>query len=208
MFTYLLILFAAIPFYLLGAFPTGRIVSRLYGVKIENQGSGNVGATNVARVVGKRAGIITLLADILKGFLATLLAYFLIGGSAFYSFAGFAAVAGHCFSIPGRMKGGKGVATALGVLIGLDGFLALSAVLIFLVIVAASRIVSIASVGATASAPLIGIFLGLPNSHILAVALMALLIIYRHKENLVRLSRGEEKTFSFKKTGQGADARP
>src|SRR5689334_1360058 len=107
---YILYLFALIPFYALGTFPTGRILARLKGVDITQTGSGNVGATNVSRVLGPRSGIITLAIDVAKGILAVMLASAFSGDNSVYTAAaGVAVVLGHCFSIPGVWRGGKGV---------------------------------------------------------------------------------------------------
>lgn len=105
---YLLHAFALVPFYLLGAIPSGKIIALSKGVEIEKHGSGNVGATNLARVVGKKAGLYTLLADIGKGVLAVFVAHMLTENQDFSALAGLSSVLGHCFSVPKVLRGGKG----------------------------------------------------------------------------------------------------
>lgn len=198
---YFLYLFALIPFYLLGTLPTGRLIARQQGINLETEGSGNVGATNVARVIGKKAGILTLLVDIGKGFLAFLIAHQL-GDMKFASLAGVAVVAGHCFSIPGKWRGGKGVATALGVFLYLSPWGALLGLAVFGVVFKVSRIVSLASVSAAIVIPIFSfIYQGLHTSHnnpsSFAIATIALLVVFRHKENLIRLTEGREAKFNL-----------
>ena len=108
-----LIALSLIPFYLLGAFPTGYLIARMNGVDVTAVGSGNVGATNVSRVVGKKAGIVTLLVDVFKGAFGVAVASGLSTSTLFVALCAVAVVAGHCFSVPPYLKGGKGVATAL-----------------------------------------------------------------------------------------------
>lgn len=190
--TWILTLFALLPFYLLGAFPSGRLIALSRGVRIDEVGSGNVGATNVARTLGKRAGVYTLALDLGKGALAAALAGLLFGGSFYTGLAAVAAVAGHCFSIPGKLKGGKGVATAFGALIVINAGAALFSLGVFVAVAAASRIVSVASITAAGLAPLYLLILGAPEPHFYAWAAIAALVILRHRENLKRLIEGRE----------------
>lgn len=190
---YLLATLALIPFYLLGAFPTGILIARFKGIKLTELGSGNVGATNVARTIGKSAGLVTLIIDILKGYLAVMFANLVTGSFIFAAWAAFAAVAGHCFSIPKKLKGGKGVATALGVFLYLSPIAAIVALIVFLIIFRTTKIVSLASVTAALVVPIV-MFLALPIDTILIpITLISLMIVYRHKENLIRLSQGQEQ---------------
>lgn len=188
---------ACIPFYLIGALPTGYLVARFHGVDIASSGSGNVGATNVARVIGKKAGLITLGIDVLKGLLSVSLASFVFGNPELTSLAAVATVGGHCFSIPGRSKGGKGVATGMGVLLVLSPVSAICAVAVFSLIFGLSKIVSLSSISAALCAPLFASLTGIEGSSLYSIGFVALLICYRHKENLRRLSEGNEKKFSF-----------
>ena len=190
------ILISYLPLYLLGAFPTGYLLAKLRGVDITAHGSGNVGASNVARVLGKKAGLITLLVDVLKGLLGVTLVEFMAPASWYVGGAAVAVVAGHCFSVPPFLRGGKGVATALGAIVGLSPLAALVAVGVFSAVFAASRIVSLASISAALAAPLIGFVVLEASGLQIALTIIALIVTYRHRENLKRLSEGREPKFS------------
>ncbi|RMG40730.1 MAG: glycerol-3-phosphate 1-O-acyltransferase [Candidatus Dadabacteria bacterium] len=192
-----LILFSLLPFYLIGAFPSGYLIARLSGIDISSVGSGNVGATNVARTLGKRAGLYTLVIDVLKGVLAVLIASSLSDQSYYHALVTVAVVSGHCFSIPGKLKGGKGVATTLGALIFFFPTVIPVALAVFITVFVFSRIVSVASVAAALSLPVVALFLSTSDSVFWALVYMALLITYRHRDNLKRLVEGREKRFSF-----------
>lgn len=184
-----------LPFYLLGAFPTGYLISKAHGIEIATSGSGNVGATNVARVIGKRAGILTLLIDVIKGALGVVLAQTLVGEEWFVAGASFAVVLGHCFSLPPLLKGGKGVATALGVITLLYPSSAPVALITFALVFGVWRIVSLASILATLIVPAWALVTNASNSQSLALALMAALIVMRHEQNIRRLIEGREARF-------------
>jgi glycerol-3-phosphate acyltransferase PlsY len=192
-------LVALLPLYLLGAFPTGYLIARLYGIDITSQGSGNVGATNVSRVIGKKAGILTLIGDVCKGALAVALGYLISPFGWFPAGAAVAVVCGHCFSIPRYLKGGKGVATALGAIIVLFPLSSVVAVATFALVFSFSKIVSLASISAALTAPLVSLVTNQPDSTSVALACMALVIVYRHRENITRLIEGREPRFSSKR---------
>lgn len=188
--------------YLLGSVPVGRVVARVRGIDIEKTGSGNVGATNVARSVGAGAGLVTLAGDVLKGSLSAWLGYWYfqdLGGAAL---AGMTAVFGHCLSFPGFLKGGKGVATSLGAITVISPLLGACAVGAFAVVFFISRTVSIASLGAALAVPVTAIIIGLSSRVCWPIVAIALLIVQRHQPNIVRLLKGEEPRFSLK--GKGA----
>lgn len=192
--------------YFLGSIPFGVILATLFGgTDVRKSGSGNIGATNVARVVGPLAGTLTLVFDIAKGAGAVLLAEKLSNGSArWMMIAGIAALVGHCFPVWLKFKGGKGVATAAGVFLALSPLACLAAVILFLLVVIFWRYVSLGSVSAAAAMPLLVYFLWAPHHRPpLAVTLgalaAALLIIYTHRGNLQRLLEGAEPKFSFSK---------
>jgi len=201
--TALLIPFAA---YLLGSIPFGLLLAKLFGGgDVRKAGSGNIGATNVARVVGPLAGILTLGFDTFKGTAAVWLAGRVTNQSAAWMMiAAFAVLLGHCFPVWMKFKGGKGVATALGVFLALSPLAAVSALLLFILFVAYWRFVSFGSVAAAAAMPLLIYFLWAPrhappmvvNVGTLAIAL---LVIYKHDDNLQRLVEGTEPQFSFGK---------
>lgn len=193
--TFVATLIALIPFYLIGTFPSGYLLAKLRGVDITKQGSGNVGATNVARSLGKKAGILTLVLDLTKGLLAIYLASLLADQGWFVAAAAVAVVCGHCFSIPPLLKGGKGVATGLGVLIALAPGAGVTSVVIFVVLFSATRFVSLSSIVATLSAPIYSLVTNQPEAKSLALMAIALVIVYRHRENIQRLIEGRETKF-------------
>jgi acyl phosphate:glycerol-3-phosphate acyltransferase len=185
--------------YLLGSLPVGRIVAKCRGVDIEKTGSGNVGATNVARSAGISAGLITLAGDIGKGMLGAGLGYWFFGDPAGAALTGTAAVFGHCLSIPRVLKGGKGVATSLGVITVLSPWLGTAAVAVFAATFLLSRTVSISSIAAALVMPFVTIGLKMPSTAFWAISAMALLIVQRHHSNISRLIHGDEPQFSFKR---------
>jgi glycerol-3-phosphate acyltransferase PlsY len=191
----LLIAFA----YLLGSVPTGYILGYLSGVDVRKAGSGNVGATNVARVAGKKLGVFTLIGDAAKGFLPVYLAQRLGFDATFVGLAALAAFLGHLYPIFLKFSGGKGVATALGALLALAPAATAVLLLVFLAVALASRIVSLASIAAAATAPVAAWLLGYPAEVTAVVTAMALLIIWRHEKNIHRLLAGAEPKFSAKK---------
>src|SRR5713226_1208528 len=198
----------AIPFaaYLLGSIPFGLLLAEVFGGEdVRKAGSGNIGATNVARVVGPLAGTLALVFDTAKGTAAVWLAGRVTDASATWMMlAAFAVLLGHCFPVWLRFKGGKGVATALGAFLALCPLAALSALLLFLLCVAYWRYVSLGSVAAAAAMPLLIYFLWAPHHAppiIVDVGTLAiaLLVIYKHDANLRRLVEGTEPRFSFGK---------
>jgi glycerol-3-phosphate acyltransferase PlsY len=192
---------ALVPFYLLGCFPTGYLIARLNGIDITHQGSGNVGATNVARVIGKKAGVCTLLGDVCKGMLAVALGLLISPVGWFAAGAAAAVVCGHCFSLPPWLRGGKGVATALGTLVVLYPVGALVAVVTFGLLFWLSRTVSIASLIATAAVPTTALLTDQPEAKSVALVIMSIVIAVRHKENIIRVIEGREPKFSANKDG-------
>jgi glycerol-3-phosphate acyltransferase PlsY len=118
--------------YLLGSIPFGKLVAHSYGINIQKRGSGNIGFANVRRIVGWRAGFITLVADILKGFTPTLLASYLVGVT-FAFFVGVVAISGHVFPIWLRFRGGKGIATGLGVVLAINPIAGLVGAIIYII---------------------------------------------------------------------------
>lgn len=188
--------------YILGSIPTAYILGRLKGIDIRKHGSGNVGATNAFRVLGKTAGISALLIDLLKGLIATMLFanYFNPAGASLLLriLYGFFCVCGHTWSVFLRFKGGKGVASSLGVLAGLaiaEKGLAIVLALVILVWVASfliSRIVSLSSILSALSFPLfVFCFNQVKEIKILSI-LLCLFIILKHKSNLQRLLKRKE----------------
>lgn len=193
--------------YLLGSIPFGLLFARLFGgTDVRQSGSGNIGATNVARVAGLLPGILTLLLDAAKGALAVWLAARFADHSArMMMLAGVAALLGHCFPIWLGFKGGKGVATGLGVFAALCPSAALAALVLFVLIVVFLRIISLASITAAAAMPLLVYFLWAPHHApplviSFGTLFAAALIIYKHNANLQRLVEGTEPRFAFRKS--------
>ncbi len=181
--------------YLLGSIPTGLLLGKLYGIDVRNEGSGNIGATNLYRTVGRKVGIWTLLGDCLKGFLPVMLAWQLGLGEPLQAAVALAAFCGHVFSIFLRFKGGKGVATALGVYLALAPLAVLGALLVFILLVAVWRYISLGSIVAAAVMPLIIFLRPHSNELLLATVLISLIVIVKHHANISRLLAGTESKF-------------
>ena len=194
--------------YLLGSFPSGYLAGRLRGVDIRKHGSGNIGATNVLRILGREWGLAVFLVDALKGFIAVRLTLLLIAQDpaavAFSDFfailAAAACVFGHSFPIWLRFKGGKGVATSVGSILGVMPVAALSIFSVWLTVFLITRYVSLASIiGAIALPVTVAIMGWLRMTHgfvllYFSIA-MAALVVWRHRENMVRLLNGTERRF-------------
>ena len=208
------IILATAASYLLGSIPNAYIFGRAFGgIDIRKAGSGNVGATNALRILGKRAGITVLLLDILKGFLAVILL-----GSIFSSritvisqeslriVLGVACIIGHNWPLFLGFKGGKGIATSLGVMlalaIGISGLRAalVALFLTWLGIFLMAKIVSLASVITAVALPLYLLLFKLPLSLILLGIVLSILVLWRHKANLMRLLQGKEPRLQFRKS--------
>lgn len=188
--------------YLIGSLPFAVIVSKLFGLADPRSfGSGNPGATNVLRTGNKGAAALTLLGDAAKGWLAMLVVSKLGAGETAVALTGLAAFLGHVFPVFLKFKGGKGVATAIGVLIGLDGWLALAAAAIWLATAVVSRYSSLAAITAAAVAPILALAWHGSGAVALVVGLMCLLLLWRHRGNLGRLIVGTENAIGGKKKG-------
>jgi acyl phosphate:glycerol-3-phosphate acyltransferase len=180
--------------YLMGAIPTGLIVARIRGVDIQRAGSGNIGATNVARSVGPWAGLVVMLVDPLKGVLAVTVPTLLGLDPWWVTAAALAAVVGNGFNVFLRFRGGKGVATSLGVFVVIDPWVTLTAVILFVLTVLFGRMVSLASLVAVCSAPIMLVILGDVNVPKIALGFaLAFLAVWRHRDNLARLASGTER---------------
>jgi glycerol-3-phosphate acyltransferase PlsY len=184
--------------YLAGSVPFGLIVTRIGGAgDIRSIGSGNIGATNVLRTGRKGLALATLLFDAAKGAIPVLIAAHWFGRDMALA-AGLGAVLGHCYPIWLRFKGGKGVATAAGVVLALSPLTLLAALLVFLAAVTATRGVSLGSVLASVTAALVAFIIGdLPAA--LLFSLIGIIVIVKHHQNIARLVRGEESKVSFAK---------
>jgi len=201
------ILLLVLGAYLLGSIPFGLILAKIFGGKdVRQHGSGNIGATNVSRVAGPVAGVLTLLFDAGKGAVAVLIAARAAEHEASAMiFAGIGALLGHCFPVWLKFKGGKGVATALGMYVALCPLATLAAVVVFLLVVAFWRYISLGSLSAAAAMPLLVYFLWAPGHApplvvTLGTLFAAALLFYKHDANLQRLLDGTEPKFSWSKS--------
>ncbi len=181
--------------YLLGSVPTGLLLGKLYGIDVRATGSGNIGATNLYRTLGRRVGILTLIGDCLKGFLPVFLAFKLGLAGPMQAWIGLAAFLGHVFSLFLLFKGGKGVATALGVYLALAPLAVLGALGVFVVLVVSFRYISLGSIVAAATMPIIIWFLPHDLALLIATALIASVVIIKHHANISRLVAGTENKF-------------
>lgn len=190
--------------YLIGSVPFGLIIGRMVGTDVRAEGSRNIGATNVSRVLGKKLGLFTLVCDCLKGFLPMYVAAFFIpdspGREIIVAICGIMAVLGHMFPIYLGFRGGKGVATGLGVFLFLSPIAILISLFVFVVVVALSGFVSAGSLLASGLIPVWLWLLGASKITVGTAAIVALLIWIKHHENIGRLLRGTEK--SWKKTSE------
>ena len=179
--------------YLLGSIPNGLIFGKLIWHKdLRKFGSKNIGATNAWRVIGKPAGILIFLLDFLKGAISVLLAKMFVGTPLIIMLAGVFAIIGHSFTIYLIFKGGKGVATGLGVIAMMMPKVAIFAFLVWLAIVLVTRYVSFGSCVASALVPVLAFAFRLPAEYVCFGLIVAVFIIYRHKENIRRLALGTE----------------
>jgi len=192
----ILILWAALG-YLLGSIPSGMILARAMGLgNLRDIGSGNIGATNVLRTGSKKAAALTLILDAAKGAVAVLLARWMAGEDA-AQLAGLAAFLGHCFPVWLGFRGGKGVATFLGVMLALAWPVGLLCCAAWLATASLTRISSLSALIAACSAPLWMLLLGYWSLLVLGV-LLAALILWRHRANIARLRAGTEPKIGAK----------
>jgi len=190
----------ALGAYLLGSIPFAIVVSRAMGIADpRTYGSGNIGATNVLRSGNRLAAVLTLLGDVAKGWVAVLAARLLGAPVEIIALVAFFAFVGHVFPVWLRFNGGKGVATAGGVLIALDWRLGLATVALWLLVAFATRYSSLAGIVAAVFAPVAAWYLYGVGPLLYAVGGMAVLLIWRHKANIVKLARGEESKIGASK---------
>ena len=208
----LAIIVVAVISYLIGSINFSVLISkRVAGFDVRQKGSGNAGTTNMLRSVGKGAAAITLVCDILKGVVAVVIA-FLIGliakneAALLVQIAGIAVVIGHTFPVFFEFKGGKGVATALGVLICINWKVGLICLIFAIIMMAVTRMVSVGSCTAAVLYPILTLFgvqkdffIVKEGSYLIFSILLALLIIFNHRENIKRILAGKENKLSFKK---------
>ncbi len=203
---FILVVAIALGAYLIGSLPSGHLVGRLKGVDLRKEGSGNIGATNALRVLGKKWGYLVFVADFLKGFIAVRIGFLaasrlppddvLIGGIV----AGGFAMVGHIFPVWLGFKGGKGIATSGGIMLGLfPPWVFLSGLVVWVAFFYGTRYVSVASIAAAVSLPVssgILMLLGRCDGRLVIIAaLMCALAVWRHQPNIERLLAGTEKRF-------------
>jgi acyl phosphate:glycerol-3-phosphate acyltransferase len=196
--------------YVVGAVPIGFIIARAFGIgDIRRHGSGNIGATNVLRTLGRTPAILTLLGDIAKGYAAVALAARLGGNDPVLTAAGaVAAVVGNCWSVFLGFRGGKGVATGLGALLRLAPLATLAAVPVFLVVVVTTRFISLASLLSAACVPFGALALGAPRAYVVGAFAVAAIVVVRHRDNIARLRAGTERRVGERRTPSPEGSRP
>jgi glycerol-3-phosphate acyltransferase PlsY len=199
----MLLALLVIAAYLVGAIPFGYLVARSRGIDITAVGSGNIGATNVHRALGKWLGLLVFMLDVLKGLAPALVAYYLLKSQS-YSFAvGIAAIGGHCLSPFLKFKGGKGIATGLGAMLGSCPLVALSAFAVFFVCMVFTRYVSLSSMVAALTIIPSGILFKVQEVLLVPYGVLTVFVLYRHRANIQRLLNGTESKFSLKSGTNG-----
>lgn len=190
------IIIAVILAYFIGNISPAIILGKLSGVDIKKEGSGNAGTTNVLRVLGKKAAVITLVIDIGKGVLAVLLGS-LIGGEVAAAYCAVAVFCGHIWPCLYNFKGGKGVATAFGAIMAINWVLGLAVLGVVAVFVLLTQRMSVGSIMGAVSFPLLAYFM--EPGFLIPGFIMAVIVVVKHRANIGRLMRGEEPKMSFKK---------
>ncbi len=183
--------------YLCGSIPSGLwIVKALYNIDIRKYGSKNIGTTNVFRTVGIGAAALVLLADMLKGIVAVAIINFMFHDAAANLVAAIGALLGHNYSLFLNFKGGKGVATGLGLLLFLMPKVSIADLIIWLLLVILTRYVSLGSIAAAAATPILAWYFSYPAPYIIFGAFAGIFVIIRHKDNILRLLNGTENKIS------------
>jgi glycerol-3-phosphate acyltransferase PlsY len=210
----LLLVLLFVGAFLLGSIPIGFLAARAKGIDIRTVGSGNIGATNVSRALGNRAGYAVFVLDMLKGLIPGLVARALITEpivglppQLYWFLAGIAAFFGHMFCPWLGFKGGKGIATGLGALIAAAPLLALACFGVFFVVMVFTMFVSLSSLAAAVALPIFAWFLpGEPRELIPIYLCLSLLVFYKHRDNIKRLVSRNEPKFQFRKKQEGSES--
>ena len=201
----------AVIAYLLGSISFSVIISKkIAGFDVREKGSGNAGSTNVLRTVGKKAAVLTLICDVLKGVVAVLIATLVgkiwkeLDGALLVQLAGIFVIIGHTFPIFFKFKGGKGVATSLGVLLITNWQIGLICLGFALVLMALTQMVSVGSIGAAILYPVLTIFITqnyiVTGNYIISSIIIAVLVVFNHRSNVKRLLSGTENRINLKST--------
>lgn len=199
----------AVASYWIGAIPFGVIATKLRGIDILHYGSGNPGATNVWRAAGPKLGLTVFVLDVLKGWLPAAGATYVTGDSTIGLLCGIVAIIGHSLSPFLKFRGGKGISTGLGALLGSGPWVAGIVLSVFILVFVASRIVSLSSICAAIALVVCGFALRLPLAVQGIYWALAVFIIVRHRPNISRLVKGEEPKFKFRNRKQeAADSKP
>ncbi len=188
--------------YVFGLIQNGHYISKYLGVDITAKGSGNVGATNVLRVMGAKIGVLVFVLDMLKGFVPCFVTRLIFRDNAFVDFyvlyMGAGVILGHCFPAQFRFSGGKGISSAIGFIFVYDYRVALCMIGIFLVCVLISRYISLGSVIAAVAFPILTYFFMKPSmEHMIIIIILVCIVIFRHRKNIKRIFDGTENKFSF-----------
>lgn len=183
--------------YLLGSIPFSFLVSKWMGnIDIREYGSGNTGATNVIRTLGKKAGAVAFLGDFSKGLASALIGHHFMGQDGAVICGAFAVI-GHCYPVTLGFKGGKGVAATAGMIVGTNPVLALILIFFQFAVIKLSGFMSMGSILSAAAFPVFSYFMGMSLQFVGWAAFLGAFVIYRHRSNLVRLLKGEESKFTF-----------
>lgn len=191
--------FVLLGSYLLGSIPFGVLAGKLAGVDVRSVGSGNVGTTNVWRALGPLVGLTVFALDVLKGVAGPMLGFFVLGKEHAWGIAlcALLAVLGHIFSVFLKFKGGKGIATGLGAMLGLWPMGAIVGFGVWLVIFLLSRMVSLASILACLFLPLFALYYHLALPYVLVITIFCIVAIFKHIPNMKRIAAGTESRVSF-----------
>jgi len=179
--------------YLLGSIPFGLLIAKIWNIDIRQQGSGNIGATNVLRTLGPGPGAAVFILDFLKGFLAVYIGYWIGGDPLMVLLLGTAAILGHMYSVFLRFNGGKGAATGLGVLAGIAPGVFLLSVALAALLIGTTRYVSVGSIITPFVAALLMYIFNKPLPYVWITLIIAVFILVRHRPNIKRLLAGTEK---------------
>ena len=178
--------------FLLGSIPFGVVVAKIYGVNLKKVGSGNIGATNVLRSMGKGPALLTLVGDVVKGSLAIVIGRFFLHSPSLEGIIGLSAIVGHNFSLFLRFRGGKGVATSIGVLLIYSPKVGVLTVILWLMVIVVTRYSSLAAIVSFGLLPLSIYVLDYSQEKLVIGILVAFLLIFRHTDNIKRLLHGTE----------------
>jgi glycerol-3-phosphate acyltransferase PlsY len=182
----------AVGAYLVGSIPTGVLLAARRGVDLRSRGSGNIGAANATRTLGKALGVLTFVGDAAKGFLPTWGALHIGLPPTDVAIVGFAAFLGHLYPLYLGLRGGKGVATAAGLFLAIAPTATLVAIVVWVGLYAAWRVVSIASLGGALSFPAALVVLGAPRAHVACAGAILIFIVWKHRDNIQRIAQRRE----------------